>query len=187
MRPRFAKAAHERCDREQSEAERKDIQHRSARLHEQHLVEKGDQRRGNRRPLRREQHEAAEIDRDDGERTEQRARVTPAKPIVAEATDRQRDELLGQRRMHRVEQRLRQHRIMHLPRRRHVMKFVEHEFVRRGEANQQRDMREHEDHRADREAPAYRQIRRGRPFGRKFPRGGGASRWCRGQSLGPSH
>ena len=142
MRPLSSKAVHERRDREQAEGKRENIQHRDPRLHEQHLVEKGEQARRNRRPLRREQRQAAQIHRDDGERSEQDARIAPAQRPVAERTDRQCDELLGERRMHRIEHRLWHHRLEHLPRSRHVMHFVEIEFLRRGDADQHREMRE---------------------------------------------
>ena len=135
-------AVHERRDREQAEGERKNIQHRDPRLHEQHLVEKGEQAGRDRRPLRRKQRQTAQIHRDDGERSEQHGRIAPAQRPVAESTDRQRDELFCQRRMHRVEHRLRHHGLEHLPRRRHVMHLVEIEFLRRGDADQHREMRE---------------------------------------------
>ena len=44
--------------------------------------------------------------------------------------------------MHRVEHRLWQHGLKHLPRCRHVMNFVELEFFRSGDADQQREMRD---------------------------------------------
>ena len=157
MRPLSSKAMHERRDREQAEGERENIQHRDPRLHEQHLVEKGEQARCNRRPLRCEQRQAAQIHRDDGERSEQYARIAPAQRPVAERMDRQRDELLGERRMHRVEHRLWHYRLEHLPRRRHVMHLVEIEFLRRGDADQHREMRENKQHCRD-DARAHHRI-----------------------------
>ena len=144
MRPYFSKAVHERRDRQQAERQRKYIQHRDPRLHEHHLVEEGEQGRRDRRALRREQREAAKIHRDDRKRSEQHARVAPAQRHVAEDPDRQSDQLLGQRRMHRIEHRARHHGFEHLPRRRHIMHFVEIEFFRRGHADQQRKMRDNE-------------------------------------------
>ena len=54
-----------------------------------------------------EQRKPAEIDRNNRERAEQRARIAPAERIVAEGANRQRDHLLCKRRMHRIEHRLR--------------------------------------------------------------------------------
>ena len=59
--------------------------------------------------LGREQRQAAEIHRDHRERTEQGRRIAPAQRGIAEAADRQRDHLLCQRRMHRIEHRRRYH------------------------------------------------------------------------------
>ena len=84
MRPLSSKAVHERRDREQAEGQRENIQHRDPRLHEQHLVEEGEQARGDRGPLRGEQREAAQIHRDDRKRSEQHARIAPAQRHVAE-------------------------------------------------------------------------------------------------------
>ena len=153
MRPRLAEAVHERRDREQAERQRENIQHRDPRLHEHHLVEEGEQGRGDRGALRREQREAAKIHRDDRKRSEQHARIAPAQRHIAEDADRQRDQLLGQRRMHRVEHRARHHRLEHLPRRRHIMHFVEVEFFRRGQADQQREMRDNENDGGNHRAP----------------------------------
>ena len=125
LRPLPSKAVHERGDGEQTEAECEDVEHRDARLHIEHLVERRDQRRCDRGPLRSEQRETAEIDRDDRKRTEQRRRIAPAQRIVAEGCDRSRDQLFRQRRMHRIEHRLRRREAQHLPRRRHVMHLVE--------------------------------------------------------------
>ena len=83
-RLRLAEAVQKSGRAEQAEGEREDIQHRRSRLDEQHLVEEGDQRRRDRGPLRREQRETAEIDRDDRERAEQCGRIAPAERIVAE-------------------------------------------------------------------------------------------------------
>jgi len=112
------------------------IQHGGPRDHEQHLVEEGDECGGDRRPMARKQRQPAKIDGNDGQRTEQRAGIAPGKRIVAEKPDRERDELLRKRRMHRVEHRFARRRFEHLPRRRHVMRLVEHEFFRRGDADE---------------------------------------------------
>ena len=130
--PLPAKAVHERGDAEQVEGQRVNIQHRDPRLHEHHLVEEGERRGGKRRPVTSEQHQPAEIHRDDRERPEQRARIAPAERHVAECANRPRHELLGQRRMHRVEQRARCARLEHLLRCRHIMHFVKGDFVGRG-------------------------------------------------------
>jgi hypothetical protein len=103
LRPVPPKAMHEGCDRKQAEAEREDVEHRGARLHSEHLVEERDCRGGNRRRLSCKQREPAEIDRDHRKRAEQRARIAPAERVIAERPDRQRDQLLSQRRMHRIE------------------------------------------------------------------------------------
>jgi hypothetical protein len=120
--------------------ERKNIQHRDPRLHEHHLVEKGEQGGRDRRPLARKQRQAAEIDRDNRKRSKQHARVTPAQGHVSEATDRKRDQLLRQWRMHRIEHRRRHHRLKHLACGRHIMHFVEIELVRCRYANQKHEM-----------------------------------------------
>jgi hypothetical protein len=79
--------------------------------------------------------------RDDRQRAEQHARVAPAERLIAEAPDRQCDQLLCQRRMHRIEDRRRHHRLEHLPRGRHIMHFIEVGFFRRGQSDQQGHMR----------------------------------------------
>ncbi len=83
-RLRLAEALKKGGGAEQAEGQRENIQHRGSRLDEQHLVEKGDQRRRDRGPLRGKQREPAEIDRDDRERAEQRGGIAPAQRIVAE-------------------------------------------------------------------------------------------------------
>ena len=111
-------------------------------------LQRRDEARGNRRPLRCEQRQSAEIDRDDRERAEQGARIAPAQRVVTERVDRQRDHLFRQRRMHRVEHWLSRDLLQHLPRRRHVMHLVKIEFLGRGHADQHREMRrEKQDHR----------------------------------------
>ena len=144
MRCCLPEAMDESRDREQAESERKNIQHRNPRLHEQHLVEEGEQRRSDRRSLGREQGKPDQVNRDQRERAEQHGGIAPSQWTVAEHMDRQRDELFRQRRMHRIEHRLRHHGFEHLPRRRHVMHFVEIEFFRRGHADQQHEMRNDE-------------------------------------------
>src|SRR5947209_9214168 len=62
LRPAAAKSVHECGDAEQAEGERINIQHRDPRLHENHLIEKGEQRRRHRRSLRSKQRKTAEID-----------------------------------------------------------------------------------------------------------------------------
>ena len=154
----FAEAVHERRDREQAEGERKNIQHRDPRLHEQHLVEEGEQAAAmagpcaanNARPHRYTATMASDPN--------STRRIAPAQRPVAERTDRQRDELFRQRRMHRVEHRLRHHGLEHLPRRRHVMHLVEIEFLRRGDADQHREMRENKDNSRD-DGAAHHRLR----------------------------
>src|SRR6185437_1716792 len=90
VRARPAEAEQERCDAELAEAERKDVEHRRARYHEQHLIEECDHGRRQRRRLAPKQREAAEIDGHDRERAEQRARIAPAERVVAEDMDRDR-------------------------------------------------------------------------------------------------
>ena len=68
-------------------------------------------------------------------------RVARGERPVPEGANRQRDQLFCQRRMHRIEHRLQHHRLQHLARGRHVMHFVEIEFFRRGDADQQDKMR----------------------------------------------
>ncbi|MGY4485884.1 hypothetical protein ACVWWR_005075 [Bradyrhizobium sp. LM3.2] len=155
MRAIPSKTVHEGGHREQAEAQRKNVEHRNARLHVQHLVAAGDQRAGDRRSLRGEQREAAQIGRDDRERPEQCRGIAPAQRVVAEARDRDRDQLLGQRRMHRIEHRLRHRRCQHLPRSRHVVHLVEDELLRRREADQQREMRDQENHDSNHCAPRH--------------------------------
>ena len=142
--PLPAKTVHERGDPEQVEAQRVNIQHRDPRLHEYHLVEKGERRRGKRSALAREQHEPAEVHRHDRKRSEHNARIAPAERPIAKRADRQRHELLGERRMHRVEQRPGRSGLQHLLRRRHVVNFVEGDLFRRGQSDHQREMRRDE-------------------------------------------
>ncbi len=94
--------------------------------------------------MRREQRQPDQVNRDQRERTEQHSGIAPSQRAVAECVDRQRYELFGQRRMHQIEHRLRHHGFEHLPRRRHVMHFIEVEFFRRGHTDQQREMRDDE-------------------------------------------
>ena len=148
MRSRLPESVDKCGDPKQAERQRKNIQHRNPRLHVQHLVKQRDQRRGDRRLLRSKQRETAAIHRNDRKRSKQHARVAPADGIIAEHPDRERDQLFCQRWMHRIEHRRRRYGFKHLPRGRHIMHFVEIKFVRRGDADQKRDMRgEKQDHR----------------------------------------
>jgi hypothetical protein len=108
--------------------------------------------------LRGKQRQAAQIHRNEGERSEQHGRITPAQRSVAQRTDRQRDELFGQRRMHRVEHRLRHHGLEHLPRRRDVMHLVEIEFLWSCDADEHREMRDDEDNSSD-DGAAHHRLR----------------------------
>jgi hypothetical protein len=144
LRPRLAESVQERCDCEQAKGQCKNIQHRDPRLHEHHLVEEGQQRGSHRRPLCCKQREAAQIHRHDRQRSKQHARIAPTQWSIAKAADRQRDQLLCQRRMHRIELRRRRRGLQHLSRRRHVMHLIEVEFIRRRHTHEKRKMRREE-------------------------------------------
>ena len=91
--------------------------------------------------MRAKQCQSAEIDGNDRERPEQHTGITPAERVIAEAFDRQRDELLCQWRVHRIEQRRRWLRRQHLPCGGHVMHFVKIEFIWRADPDQKYKLR----------------------------------------------
>ena len=95
----------------QAEGQCGNVERGDPRLHEQHLIEKGEQSCRYCGTLRREQRRAAQIDRDDGYRAEQSAGVAPAERDIDKGPDRQRHHLLGKRRMHRIEHWFGQHRV----------------------------------------------------------------------------
>jgi hypothetical protein len=161
MRSLPAEARDEGCDPEQPERERENIQHRDPRLHEQHLVEEGEQTGRDRGALGGKQREPAEIHRDDRERTEQHARVAPAQRRIPEHPNRYRHQLLRKRRMHRVEHRARHDRLEHLPGGRHIMHFIEVEFVRCRHADQKRKVRGEKHNGGNDDAPHYRIVGNG--------------------------
>jgi hypothetical protein len=66
--------------------------------------------------------------------------------------------------MHGIERRLRRRGTEHLPRSRHIVHLVEHEFFRRGQPDQQRKMRDQENRDSNHCAP--RHLRNHRRFKR---------------------
>jgi len=99
---------------------------------------------GERGRLRAEQRKAAKINRDDGKRAEHDAGIAPAERVVAEHPDRGCHEFLGERRMHRVEQRLVRSFLDQLLGRRHIVHFIKGDLVRCRQPDHQQQMRDDE-------------------------------------------
>jgi hypothetical protein len=107
---------------------------------------------------------ATQIHRDNRDRSEQHARIAPAQRCIPKYLNRYRHQLFRQPLMHRIEHRASYDRLKHLPCGRHIMHFIELEFLRRRHVGQKWELCNNKDSSDNNDAPGSRIVENGRRF-----------------------